>query len=131
MVFSLLLLTESTLFQLRGSILYNYVDLTGGVPTTWIASIEADGSVDQSVPIPLLNPAYAASSRDGQWLAVAAGDPARPSKLSTDVYLLRPSTGGITKLSAFEDTAGAGALRPFTRLTWRFHRTGRGLLRAW
>jgi IPT/TIG domain-containing protein/WD40 repeat protein len=106
-------LTQLAFGQFSGSILYNYIDVSTGVPRTQIASINPDGSSDQFVSLSLLNPAYAAWSRDGQLLAVAGGDPARPSKLSTDVYLFRPATGQITKLSAFEDTAGAAGFITF------------------
>ncbi len=107
------LLTRTSFGQSSGSILYNYIDLSSGAATTQLASINADGSGNQLVSLPLLDPSYAAWSRDGQLLAVAAGDPQRPSKLSTDVYLLRPGNGQIAKLSAFEDTAGASGFITF------------------
>ncbi|MEO8131604.1 MAG: IPT/TIG domain-containing protein, partial [Bryobacteraceae bacterium] len=107
------IIVQPALAQLSGGVIYNYIDLSTGTPVVRLASINADGSSDQFVTLPLLNPYYPAWSRDGQLLAVAGNDPARPNKLSTDVYLWQPANGQLARLSAFEDTANASGFITF------------------
>lgn len=99
--------------QSAGSITYNYLDLSSGAPALQLASINANGTGDVLVPIAVRNAAYPTWSRDGQWLAVAGTDPARPSKWSTDLFVLHPATGQLAKWSAFEDTANASGFLTF------------------
>jgi hypothetical protein len=63
----------------------------------------ADGSGEQFVPVPLPAAFNPSVSRDGQWVLLTSGDPGRPFKLSNNVYAFNVTSGGVTKLTGFED----------------------------
>lgn len=107
------LLTVPALAQNAPPIVYNYIEITPTSASVKLAAINPDGTGDQFVPLALSNPYYPAWSRDGQAIAVAAGDPARPNKVSTDAWVWRPGTGAITKIAAFEDFASASGFLTF------------------
>lgn len=99
--------------QSSGTLLYDYISLSPGALTTQLASINADGTNDRFFNLPLLNPSYPVWSRNGEVLAVAATDPARPDKWSTDIFVVQRANGQITKVSGFEDIAGASGFATF------------------
>ena len=78
-----------------------------------LAAINPNGTGDQFVTLALKNPAYPARSRDGQLLALAGNDPARPFKWSTDVFVLNTANSHTTKIAAFEDSAGGAGFLTF------------------
>src|SRR5260221_6430831 len=99
--------------QPLGSITYNYIDFSAGTPRINLAAINSDGGGDQFVNLALKNPAYPTWSRDGQLLAVAGNDPARPFKWSTDVFVVDTLNSQVAKITAFQDTAGAAGFLTF------------------
>ncbi|MBI3415478.1 MAG: PD40 domain-containing protein [Verrucomicrobia bacterium] len=107
------LAAPSTVAQPLGSIFYNYLDLSGGGTQIKLAAINPDGSGDQLVNLGLRNPAYPVWSRDGQLLAVAGNDPARPFKWSTDIFVVNTANNQTAKITAFEDTANASGFLTF------------------
>lgn len=65
--------------------------------------VAADGSGEVQIPrvLPsLLNPTV---SRNGRALLVTSPDPARPFKISNDVFLIDLVEGGVLRLTAYED----------------------------
>lgn len=104
---------DSAGVQVMGSVVYNYIDFSAGAPRIEIAAINPNGTGDQFLGLALRNPAYPAWSRDGQLLAVAGNDPMRPFKWSTDVFTVDTANNQTTKITAFEDTAGASGFLTF------------------
>lgn len=91
--------------QPTGHIIFNSIDAGGGVVSTHLSVMNADGTQAQPFPLSLRNPYYPAWSRDGQSLVMGASDPARPFKWSTDIFLLRLNQNQIFKLTSLEDIA--------------------------
>lgn len=91
-----------------GSILYSGFTFEAGQIFFHVGASSPDGGVDQPLPLNVLGPIFPASSADGQLLAVTAVDPARPNKLSPDVFAFNTQTGQGARITAFEDFAGAG-----------------------
>lgn len=91
-----------------GSILYSGFTFEAGQIFFHIGASAPDGGVDQALPLNVLGPIFPASSADGRLLAVTAVDPARPNKVSPDVFVFNTQTGQGARITAFEDIAGAG-----------------------
>jgi hypothetical protein len=70
--------------------------------------VNPDGTGLQVVPVNLPEPAFPVASRDGRRLLLTSGDPGRPFKLSRNIFSFDPATGGVTKVTSFEDSARSG-----------------------
>jgi len=84
-----------------GTLFYNQVLTPEGLTT--LRRVSGDGTGDQLVPVPLLSAAFPSVSRDGRRLLVTSPDDRRPFMISRNVYVLDLLTGGIGKVTAFED----------------------------
>lgn len=84
-----------------GTVFYNQI-LAPDAATT-LRRVNADGSGDQPVPVPLFSAALPTVSRDGRFLLVTSPDDQRPFMISRNVFVLDLITGGIGKVTAYED----------------------------
>ncbi len=85
----------------QGVIYYNSVpSLTA--PAT-LRRANADGANAQTVTLALPSALYPTASRDGRRLLVTSPDPGRPFKQSNNVFAIDLATGGMAKVTQFED----------------------------
>lgn len=110
-----------------GSILYSGFTFEAGQIFFHVGASSPDGGVDQPLPLNVLGPIFPASSADGQLLAVTAVDPARPNKVSPDVFVFNTQTGQGARITAFEDIAGAGGFLVTLPMYKAFSRDNRRL----
>ena len=90
-----------------GVIFYNAVE-TYASPIT-LRRVNPDGSDNQAVLVDLPEPSFPVASRDGAKLLLTSGDPGRPFKISRNVFSLDLRTGGVARVTAFEDIVRNGA----------------------
>lgn len=69
----------------------------------------ADGSGEELIPTVLPEAYWPAVSRDGRRILVTSGDPARPFRISDNVYALNTINGGIAQVTFFNDLVRTGA----------------------
>jgi hypothetical protein len=96
-----ILFGADTVEAATGTVFYNQV-LAPNAATT-LRRINADGTGNQPVPVPLFSAAFPTVSRDGRFLLVTSPDDQRPFMISRNVYSLDLRTGTIGKVTAFED----------------------------
>jgi hypothetical protein len=63
----------------------------------------ADGTGEQWVPAPLPAAFNPTVSRDGQLVLLTSGNPLRPFKLSNDVFVYDVASGGVARVTGYED----------------------------
>ncbi|MBL9135077.1 MAG: PD40 domain-containing protein [Verrucomicrobiales bacterium] len=97
-----------------GSIFFNGAE--SSVAPITLRRVNADGTGLRIVPVALPEPAFPVVSRDGRRLLLTSGDPGRPFKLSRNIFSLDLTTGGINKVTGFEDSVRTGA-GPLVTLT--------------
>jgi len=89
-----------------GTLFFNGAEFPSSTLT--LRRVQADGTGLQIVPVPLPEPAFPVVSRDGRRLLLTSGDPGRPFKISRNIFSLDLITGGITKVTGFEDSVRTG-----------------------
>jgi hypothetical protein len=94
-------LAGNVIVAATGTLFYNQIPTPDG-PTT-LRRVNADGTGDQLVPVPLFSAALPSVSRDGRRLLVTSPDDQRPFMISRNVYVLDLISGDVGKVTAFED----------------------------
>jgi Tol biopolymer transport system component len=65
--------------------------------------INADGSGDRLIPVPVLQVEVVSFSKDGRFMALTAQTPGRPAQISRNVFLLNLQTAQLQQITLFED----------------------------
>jgi hypothetical protein len=97
---------ETTLRAATGTIYFNSVESYSSPMS--LRRVNPDGSGNQSVLVALPEPSFPVASRQGGKLLLTSSDPGRPFKLSRNVFNLDLATGGLVKVTGFEDSATTG-----------------------
>ena len=101
-----LLATAQVAGAATGTIFFNGAESVQS-PIT-LRSVNSDGTGLRIVPVDLPEPAFPVISRDGRQLLLTSGDPGRPFKISRNIFSLDLATGGLAKVTSFEDSARSG-----------------------
>lgn len=112
---SALLLAGGMEAQAASGIIYFNGAESPSSPMT-LRRVAPDGTGLQMVPVNLPEPSFPVASRDGRRLLLTSGDPGRPFKISRNIFSLDLDTGGLTKVTSFEDSVRTGA-GPLVTLT--------------
>lgn len=101
-LFSMLLAVASATIQASEGILYfNRIQSFVSAPT--LNRANADGTGEQLVPVPLPGTFNPTVSRDGRFVLLTSPNPARPFKISNDVFVYDLATGLAQRATGYED----------------------------
>ncbi|MEP7072440.1 MAG: hypothetical protein ABI839_08640 [Verrucomicrobiota bacterium] len=96
---------------MNAQVFYGQPDTSGGET---LHRINPDGTGDTAIAARLPKIFTPTWSHDGSTFAVTASDPARPSMLTFNAYILNLATGAFQNVTNFQDTPGANNAYTFT-----------------